>query len=95
MLPDRLGRCIKLFVSTGSLSCHEFVSHFGLEFYLYAKNTQNCREYRVAYATVYLNEAATGHSSPVEHAKRGVNFVMVGRTDPSNSDHLNGDGGMV
>ena len=22
-----------------------------------------------------------------------VNFVMVGRTDPSNSDNLNGDGG--
>ena len=25
--------------------------------------------------------------------KRGVNFVMVGRTDPSNSDNQNGDGG--
>ena len=27
-----------------------------------AKNTQNDREYRVAHTTVYLNEAATGHS---------------------------------
>ena len=26
-------------------------------------------------------------------AKRGVNFVIVGRTDPSNSDNQNGDGG--
>ena len=39
---------------------------------------------------VYLNEAATGHSMP---AKGGVNFVMVGRTGPSNSDNQNGDGG--
>ena len=36
-----------------------------------AKNTQNYREYRVAYATVYLNEAPTGHSSTVEQAKMG------------------------
>ena len=35
---------------------------------VYAKNTQNYREYRVAHATVYLNEAATVHSAP---AKRG------------------------
>ena len=64
------------FVSTESTSCHEFASQFGLEFF-YAKNTQN---YRVACATVYLNEAPTGHSSPSEQAKRGINFVMVGRT---------------
>ena len=31
-----------------------------------------------------------GHSTP---AKRGVNFVVVGRSDPSNSDSQNGDGG--
>ena len=59
-LLDRLGRCLKLFVSTGSTSCHELVSQFGLDFFIYAKNTQNYREYRVALATVYLNEAATG-----------------------------------
>ena len=67
-----------------------FAYHFGLAFVLYAKNTQNYREYRVTYATVYLNEAANGHSMPV---KRGVNFVMVGRTDLSNSDNQNCDGG--
>ena len=27
-----LGRCLKLFISTESTSCHEFVSHFGLDF---------------------------------------------------------------
>ena len=47
--------------------------------FLYAKNTQTCRVYRVAHATVYLNEAPTGHSWPAKQAKRGVNFVMDGR----------------
>ena len=32
-LLDRLGRCLKLFVSTESTSCHEFASQFGLEFF--------------------------------------------------------------
>ena len=41
---------------------------------------QNYREYRLAHATVYLNEASTGHSWPSEQAKRGRIFVMVGRT---------------
>ena len=37
-LLDRRGRCIKLIVSSESISCHEFASQFGLEFVLYAKN---------------------------------------------------------
>ena len=56
-LLDRLGRFLKLLVSTHSTSCHEFASQFGLEV--------------------------------------GVNFVMVRRTDPSNSDNQNGDDGLV
>ena len=39
----------------------KFASQFGLDVVVYAKNTNNYREYRVARATVYLNEAATGH----------------------------------
>ena len=39
-LLDRLRRCLKLFVSTESTSCHEFVSQFGLAIFLYAKNFQ-------------------------------------------------------
>ena len=35
----RLGRCLKLFVSTDSTSSHEFASQFGLAFFLYAKYT--------------------------------------------------------
>ena len=77
-LLDRLGRRLKLSVSTESTSCHEFASQFGLDISVYAKNTKNYREYRVARATVYLNEAATGHWSPAESAKRGVNSVMGG-----------------
>ena len=65
-LLDRLGRCLKLFVSTESTSCHEIASQFGQDIFLYVKITQNYREYHVAYATVYLNEAATGHSSPAD-----------------------------
>ena len=32
-LLDRLGRCLKLFVSTDSTSCHECASQFGLAFF--------------------------------------------------------------
>ena len=37
-LLDRLGRCLKLSVSTDSTSCHEFASQFGLAF-VYTRNT--------------------------------------------------------
>ena len=39
-LLDRLGRCLKLIVSSESISCHEFASQFGLEFVLYAKKNK-------------------------------------------------------
>ena len=57
-LLDRLGRCLKLFVSTESTSCHEFASQFGLDI-LYMQKTP-----KTIANTVYLNEAPTGHSSP-------------------------------
>ena len=88
-LLDRLGRCLKWFVSTDSTSCHDSASRFDLDIFVYAKSTQNYREYRVAHPNVYLNAAATGHSTA---AKKGVNVILVGRTDPSNSDNQNGDG---
>ena len=67
--------------------------HFGLAIFLYAKNTQNYREYRVAHATVYFNKTAIGHWSPAEPAKRGFKSTSwMGATGPSNSDNLNGDG---
>ena len=64
-----------------------------VEVFLYAKNTQNYSEYRVAYVTVYLNEAPTGLSSPEGQAKRGRHGWA--HTDPSNSGNLDGDGGEV
>ena len=70
-LLDCLGRGLKLFVSTESTYCHEFASHFGLNIFLYVKNTLNYREYRVARPTVYLNEAT--------RRKGGVNSITVGR----------------
>ena len=40
-LLDLLGRCLKLFVSAESISCHKFAFQFGLAFFLYAKNIKN------------------------------------------------------
>ena len=37
-LLDRLGRCLKLFVSTESTSCIEFASQFGLAFFIRQKH---------------------------------------------------------
>ena len=42
-LLDRLGRCLKLFVSTGSPSYHEFSSQFGLAILYTRKNPKNDR----------------------------------------------------
>ena len=40
-LLDCLRRCLKLFVSTESTSCHEFASQFGQDIFLYMKNGHN------------------------------------------------------
>ena len=47
-LLDRLGRCLKLFVSTESKSCHEFASQFGLAIFYTRKTPKNYREIRVS-----------------------------------------------
>ena len=39
-LLDRLGRCLKLTVSSESISCHEFASQFGLECFSTRKNPE-------------------------------------------------------
>ena len=54
-LLDRLGRCLKLFVSTASPFSHEFASQFGLDIYILSKNIQNLTRH----ANVQLNELAT------------------------------------
>ena len=50
----RLGRYLKLFVSTESTSCHEFASQFGLDFFIREKHSKP-RGNRAASASVYLN----------------------------------------
>ena len=42
-LLDRLGRCLKLIVSSRGTSCHEFASQFGLEFFIREKNPNQTR----------------------------------------------------
>ena len=73
-LLDRLGICLKLVVSTESISCREFASQFGLAIVLYAKNT---------HTNVYLNEAASGHCLPVTVGRSPAKTYMSG----DNSDY--------
>ena len=54
-LLDRLGRCLKLSVSTESTSSHKFVSQFGLAFFYTRKTPKNYREDRPALKCL-LNE---------------------------------------
>ena len=77
-----------MFVSTESISCHEFASHFGPAIFIYVKNSQNYREYRVARANVYLNEAVTDHCSPVTLDRSPETTYMSG----DNSDHIGHSG---
>ena len=57
-LLDHLGRCLKLFVSCESTSCHKFSSQFGLAT-LDTPKTHTTSGNRIALACIYLNEAAT------------------------------------
>ena len=60
-LLDCLGRCLKLFISTGSTSSHESASQFGLAIFLYAKNTQKL-SLRPSLAKVFVECAGHGRS---------------------------------
>ena len=77
----RLGRCLKLFISTESTYSHEFASQFGLAIF-YTRKTPKTRGNRVTRASVYLNEPATGHCSPATRRKGGVICITFGRQRP-------------
>ena len=81
---DRLGICLKLFVSTDSTSSHEFASQFGLAMFLYAKNTQNVLK------PCHLHECLFQLTSdrPRKGAATASRLVA---SDTPNSDNLNGD----
>ena len=88
-LHDLLGRCLKLFVSTDSTSCHEFASQFGLEFFYMRKTPKtiaNTPSHTLLF--IWMKQLPAFQ----RRQKGSVNFVMVGRTDQSNSDNQNGDG---
>ena len=60
-LLDRLGRCLKLFVSTDSTSCHKFACQFGQDFCIRGKKPPKLSRIPSRPRVVYLNEAPTGH----------------------------------
>ena len=79
LLLDRLGRCLKLFVSTESTSSHELASQFGLDIFYTRKTPKKYHEYRVARATVHLNEPATPGSAVMVERHRPVGpTAMIG-----------------
>ena len=84
LLLDRLGRCIKLFVSSECTSSHEFVSQFGLAICFYAKNTQN------ALKPCRLRECLFKWTSDRQR-KGAVTSPRLVASDIPNSDNLKGD----
>ena len=81
-LLDRLGRCIKLIVSSESISCHEFASQFGLEFVSYAKNPKPIvNTESPACCLLYFNGPPTCHCLASVESGAPNHGVMVGRTD--------------
>ena len=66
LLLDRIGRCLKLFVSTERSSSHEFVSQFGLDMFVYAKNTQKLSRIPSRQVAPYV----TKHTDVRDQSKR-------------------------
>ncbi len=65
-LLDRLGRCLKLFVSTESISCFEFASQFGLAGFFILEKHPKLSRMPIARTNVYLNEALfAGHGRSI------------------------------
>ena len=82
---DLLGRCLKLIVSSESISCHEFASQFGLEFVLYVKNP-NLSLIQSRPHVVYFNGSPTGHCLASVESGAPNHDGLIGRTDTANSD---------
>ena len=87
---DRLGRCLKLIVSSESKSCHEFASQFGLEFVLYAKKNLSLIQSRPH--VVYFNGSPTDHCLASVESGAPNHDGLIGRTDTANSDGRGGVG---
>ena len=86
VLLDRLGRCLKLTVSSESISFHEFASQFGLEFVLYAKKNPNLSLIQSRPLVIYFNGSPTGHCLASVESCAPNHDGLIGRTDTANSD---------
>ena len=89
---DRLGRCIKLIVSSESISCYEIASQFGLEFVLYAKETPHLSLIQSRPHVVYFNGSPTGHCLASVESCAPNHDGQIGCTDTANSDGRGGVG---
>ena len=84
ILLDRLGKCLKLFVSSDSISCHEFASQFGLAFFYMRKTFINYHEQPFS-CKFLLNEKgrnaglAVDRSTVFPTSTRAVNVVSSDR----------------
>ena len=85
-LLDRLGRCIKLILSSESISCYEIASQFGLEFVLYAKETSHLSLIQSRPHVVYFNGSPTGHCLASVESGAPNHDGQIGCTDTANSD---------
>ena len=82
-LLDRLGRCILLFVSSDSTSCHEFASQFGLAFFVYAKNIHRLsRKPTLAHLAVEWTSDAGNNAVTVECLATRRTRINCGNTEP-------------
>ena len=84
-LLDRVGGCLKLFVSTESTSSHEFASQFGLAFFYTWKTPKNYRENWVSRKGL-LNEQAL---RPIKNGRNAGHSPSIASDKMSgdNSDH--------
>ena len=85
-LLDRLGRCLELFISYNSTSCHE--SQFGLAIF-YTRKTSKTSGKSGRRRVCFLNDPATGHECQRNRRKWALISSRLDATDTSN---LNGDG---
>ena len=82
-LLDRLGRSLKLFVSSESTSCHKFASQFGLAIFVFAMNAQN-------FGKPDRPRMCLFEWSSDAHCRQWNRPSRLGATNPSHSANLNG-----
>ncbi len=91
-LLDRLGRCLKLFVSSESTSCHKFASQFGLTIFYTRKTSKT-----IANTASHTRLLIRMKHRPAIHGQRnrrkdGVSSSWLGAHRPCNTDNLDSDG---